>query len=195
LDDVAAARLQAEEAERHLAGLLTEGTLRQQLGRVLVRLAGEGGNARVPSAMALTRAEMRVLQLLPTHLSLGQIGEELHISVNTVKAHLAAIRRKLQCSSRNDVVTRAVTSACCGRSARPASTTAAAVRGDDDRRRGIARRSVAEPIGGVQLRDTNADLATNRTLWAIVNSAFSGGHGRRSWVAACCWVIRARGPR
>jgi LuxR family maltose regulon positive regulatory protein len=56
--------------------------------------------------MALTRAEMRVLQLLPTHLSLGQIGEELHISRNTVKAHLTAIRRKLQCSSRNDIVAR-----------------------------------------------------------------------------------------
>jgi LuxR family transcriptional regulator, maltose regulon positive regulatory protein len=105
LGDFAAARLQAEEAERHLAGLLTEGTLRQQLGRVLARLAGEGRH-QVPSAMALTSAEMRVLQLLPTHLSLGQIGEELHISVNTVKAHLAAIRRKLQCSTRNELVTR-----------------------------------------------------------------------------------------
>jgi LuxR family transcriptional regulator, maltose regulon positive regulatory protein len=107
LDDFAAARFRAEETRVHLAGLLTEGTLRQQLHRVLARLAGEGGHVRVPSAMALTRAEMRVLQLLPTHLSLGQIGEELHISRNTVKAHLVAIRRKLQCSSRTDLVTRA----------------------------------------------------------------------------------------
>jgi LuxR family maltose regulon positive regulatory protein len=106
LGDFAAARVQAEEAGRHLDGLLTEGTLRQQLSRVLARFVAEGGHLRVPSAMALTRAEMRVLQLLPTHLSLGQIGEELHISRNTVKAHLAAIRRKLQCSSRNDVVAR-----------------------------------------------------------------------------------------
>jgi LuxR family maltose regulon positive regulatory protein len=104
LGDFAAARLRAEEAGRHLAGMLTEGMLRQQLGRVLARIAGGGGPVRVPSAMALTRAEMRVLQLLPTHLSLAQIGEELHISRNTVKAHLAAIRRKFQCSSRNDVV-------------------------------------------------------------------------------------------
>jgi len=105
LGDFAAARLRAEEAGRQLAGLLTEGTLRQQLSRVLTRLAGEGdGHVRVPSPMALTRAEMRVLQLLPTHLSLGQVGEELHISRNTVKAHLAAIRRKLQCSSRAEVV-------------------------------------------------------------------------------------------
>jgi len=106
LGDFAAARLRAEEAGRYLDGLLTEGTLRQQLSRVLARFAAEGGNVRVPSAMALTRAEMRVLQLLPTHLSLGQIGEELHISRNTVKAHLVAIRRKLQCSSRDEVVAR-----------------------------------------------------------------------------------------
>jgi LuxR family maltose regulon positive regulatory protein len=106
LGDGAAARLRAEEARRHLAELLTEGTLRQQLRRVLARLADEGGHVPVPSAMALTRAEMRVLQLLPTHLSLGEIGEELHISRNTVKTHLVAIRRKLQCSSRTEVVAR-----------------------------------------------------------------------------------------
>ncbi len=106
LGDFAAARFRAEEAGRHLAGLLTEGTLRQQLRQVLARLAGEGGHVRVPSAMALTRAEMRVLRLLPTHLSLGQIGEELHISRNTVKAHVAAIYRKLQCSGRTEAVAR-----------------------------------------------------------------------------------------
>jgi LuxR family maltose regulon positive regulatory protein len=106
LGDFAAARLRAEEAARHLDGLLTEGTLRQQLSRVLARFAAESGNVRVTSAMTLTNAEMRVLQLLPTHLSLGQIGEELHISRNTVKAHLVAIRRKLQCSNRTEVVAR-----------------------------------------------------------------------------------------
>lgn len=104
--DFAAARFRADEAGRHLAALLTEGTLRQQLDRVSARLTPEGGHLRVPSAMALSRAEMRVLQLLPTHFSLGQIGEELHISRNTVKAHLVAIRRKLQCSTRNEVVAR-----------------------------------------------------------------------------------------
>jgi LuxR family maltose regulon positive regulatory protein len=104
LGDVAAARFRAEEAGRHLAWMLTEGTLRRQLDPVLAGLAGEGGHVRVPSAMALSRAEMRVLQLLPTHLSLGEIGEELHISRNTVKAHVAAIYRKLQCSARTEAV-------------------------------------------------------------------------------------------
>jgi hypothetical protein len=35
-----------------------------------------------------------------------------------------------------------------------------------------------------QLLDTGADLATNRALWTIVNSAFSAEHGRRAWTAA-----------
>ncbi|MEU4215749.1 LuxR C-terminal-related transcriptional regulator [Actinoplanes sp. NPDC026623] len=106
LGDFDAARFRTVEAERHLAGLLTEGTLRRQLHRVSARLVAGDGPVKVPSAMALTWAEMRVLQLLPTHLSLVQIGEELHISRNTVKAHVAAIYRKLQCSTRTEAVAR-----------------------------------------------------------------------------------------
>ena len=57
--------------------------------------------------MALTKAEMRVLQLLATHLSLGEIGEELYTSRNTVKSQVAAIYRKLQCTTRTEAVARA----------------------------------------------------------------------------------------
>jgi LuxR family maltose regulon positive regulatory protein len=106
LGDFAAARFRTEEARAHLAGLLTEGVLREQLRRVSARLARDGGHPRVPSAMALSNAEMRVLQLLPTHLSLGEIGDELHTSRNTVKTHVAAVYRKLQCSTRTEVVRR-----------------------------------------------------------------------------------------
>jgi LuxR family maltose regulon positive regulatory protein len=104
LGDFAAAGLRAQEAQGHLAGLLTEGTLQQQLHRATARLDHEGGHARTPSAMALTTAEMRVLQLLPTHLSLAEIGEELHISRNTVKSQVASVYRKLQCSTRTEAV-------------------------------------------------------------------------------------------
>jgi LuxR family maltose regulon positive regulatory protein len=55
LGDHAAARFRAEEARGHLAGLLTEGVLRQQLHRVTGRLAREGGHLRVPSAMTLSK--------------------------------------------------------------------------------------------------------------------------------------------
>jgi LuxR family transcriptional regulator, maltose regulon positive regulatory protein len=55
----------------------------------------------------LTRAELRVLALLPTHLSLAQIGDELVISRNTVKSQVAAIYRKLDAVNRGDAVRRA----------------------------------------------------------------------------------------
>ena len=106
LGDFAAARFRREEARGHLAGLLTEGVLREQLGRVSAGLSRQGGQVRVPSAMALTNAEMRVLQLLPTHLSLAEIGEELHTSRNTVKTQVAAVYRKLQCTTRTEAVAR-----------------------------------------------------------------------------------------
>jgi LuxR family maltose regulon positive regulatory protein len=106
LGDFAAARFRAEEARGHLTRLLTEGVLRQQLRLLLADLARKGGHPRVPSAMALSTAEMRVLQLLPTHLSLGEIGDELHTSRNTVKTQVAAVYRKLQCSTRTEAVRR-----------------------------------------------------------------------------------------
>jgi LuxR family maltose regulon positive regulatory protein len=106
LKDFAAARFRVEEAEGHLAPLLTEGVLREQLRRVSADLARQSGHPRVPSAMALTKAEMRVLQLLPTHLSLAEIAEELYTSRHTVKSQVAAIYRKLQCSTRTEAVAR-----------------------------------------------------------------------------------------
>jgi LuxR family maltose regulon positive regulatory protein len=106
LGDFAAARFRAEEARGHLTRLLTEGLLREQLRGLSADLARQGGHVRVPSAMALSAAEMRVLQLLPTHLSLGEIGDELHTSRNTVKTQVAAVYRKLQCSTRTEAVRR-----------------------------------------------------------------------------------------
>jgi LuxR family maltose regulon positive regulatory protein len=106
LGDFVAARHWAEEARGHLTRLLTEGTLRDQLRRLSADLARQGGHVRVPSPMALSPAEMRVLQLLPTHLSLGEIGDELYTSRNTVKTHVAAVYRKLQCSTRTQAVQR-----------------------------------------------------------------------------------------
>jgi LuxR family maltose regulon positive regulatory protein len=55
-------------------------------------------------ASALTAAERRVLRLLPTNLSLGDIAGQLYISRNTVKSHAASIYRKLGASTRTDAV-------------------------------------------------------------------------------------------
>lgn len=61
-------------------------------------LAGDAGGP------ALTTAELRTLQYLPTHLSLREIGERLHVSRNTVKTHTVSIYRKLDVTSRSEAV-------------------------------------------------------------------------------------------
>jgi LuxR family maltose regulon positive regulatory protein len=104
LDDHPAARLKVSEAGRHLNRLLTEGVLRDQHRRLAADLARHGGWPRVPSAMTLTAAELRVLDLLPTHLTLGEIADELHISRNTVKSQVAAVYRKLRAATRTEAV-------------------------------------------------------------------------------------------
>ena len=47
-----------------------------------------------------------MLYLLPSTLSVREIGRELHISRNTVKSHLRAIYSKLGVSTRDDAVAR-----------------------------------------------------------------------------------------
>jgi LuxR family maltose regulon positive regulatory protein len=59
------------------------------------------------TAPPLTAAETRVLQFLPSHLQLPQIGEHLTISTNTVKTHIRAIHHKLGVSTRGQAVERA----------------------------------------------------------------------------------------
>jgi LuxR family maltose regulon positive regulatory protein len=59
------------------------------------------------SAAALTAAELRVLQFLPSRLTFQQIGEHLFLSQTTIKTHAQAIYRKLGTSSRDEAVARA----------------------------------------------------------------------------------------
>jgi DNA-binding CsgD family transcriptional regulator len=55
----------------------------------------------------LTQAEMRVLELAPTCLSIQEIGRTLSVSKNTAKTHLKAIYAKLASASRSEAVDRA----------------------------------------------------------------------------------------
>jgi len=55
----------------------------------------------------LTLAELRVLRLLPSHLSLREIAGRLHVSANTVKTQAQAVYRKLGVCSRSEAVARA----------------------------------------------------------------------------------------
>ncbi len=54
----------------------------------------------------LTEREVAVLRLLQGTLSLREIGQELHLSANTIKTHAQAIYRKLGVSTRHDAVAR-----------------------------------------------------------------------------------------
>jgi len=56
---------------------------------------------------SLTTAELRVLALLPTHLSFREMGRRLHVSANTIKTHAHAVYRKLDVCSRSEAVLRA----------------------------------------------------------------------------------------
>ncbi len=77
-----------------LAGDLLEGTVES-----LHALSRDG-----VSAAALTAAEMRVLQFLPSHLTIPMIGEHLFLSQNTVKTHALSIYRKFGVVSRSEAV-------------------------------------------------------------------------------------------
>jgi LuxR family maltose regulon positive regulatory protein len=104
LGDHPAAQLKADDARRHLARLATEGVLRTQYRQFAADLARKEEHPVVPSAMAPTAAELRILQLLPTHLTLSEIADELYISRNTVKSQVASIYRKLRSSTRTEAV-------------------------------------------------------------------------------------------
>ena len=57
-------------------------------------------------ASSLTAAELRLVPLLPTHLSMPEIGAQLHISRHTVKSQVISLYRKLGVSSRSEAVAR-----------------------------------------------------------------------------------------
>jgi DNA-binding CsgD family transcriptional regulator len=62
---------------------------------------------RRPLSEALSPAETRVLRYLPTLLSLREIGDELYLSVNTIKVHVRHIYAKLEVHSRRGAAERA----------------------------------------------------------------------------------------
>jgi LuxR family maltose regulon positive regulatory protein len=106
LDDLPLAGTLLEEARRELANYPDAGILPRLLAREERALQAARGGAGVLSE-PLSAAELKVLERLPTHLSLAEIGEALHISRNTVKAHVRSIYMKLHVGVRADAVERA----------------------------------------------------------------------------------------
>ena len=92
-----------DELLRHRPGL---GTLPGQAGALRAQLSRQRGPA-TPAASALSPAELRLLPLLPTHLSLTQIAAELILSPQTVRTQAKSIYRKLGAPSRSHAVARA----------------------------------------------------------------------------------------
>jgi len=80
------------------------GVLPRQAEELQSRLAKI--TAVADGASSLTAAELRLLPLLPTHLSFREIGERLYLSTNTVKTQAYSVYRKLGVSSRSEAVTR-----------------------------------------------------------------------------------------
>jgi LuxR family transcriptional regulator, maltose regulon positive regulatory protein len=107
LGDERAAQLRAGEARRHLGSLQTEGVLREQYLQLRADLDRTGGRSKVGDATTLTTAELRILRLLRTHLSLAGIAQDLVVSRNTVKTQVASIYRKLAVANRTEAVRRA----------------------------------------------------------------------------------------
>ena len=82
------------------------GTLVAEVDAAQAQLAG-GREHGVGGASALTAAELRVLPLLSTYLSIPEIAEKLFLSPNTVKTQVRSIYQRLDVSSRSECVARA----------------------------------------------------------------------------------------
>jgi LuxR family transcriptional regulator, maltose regulon positive regulatory protein len=106
LGDVAAARGLLDAAARLLRAAPDPGVLKAWIAGVRVQVDAFSA-ASLSGPASLTTAELRVLRLLPTHLSFREMGEHLHVSGNTIKTHAHAVYRKLDVGCRSEAVGRA----------------------------------------------------------------------------------------
>jgi LuxR family maltose regulon positive regulatory protein len=104
--DPAGARAVVSEAERIVRRRPDLGVLNGQLIAMRRQLDDAARTMSGPST--LTPAELRLLPLLSTYLSLEEIGERLTITRHTVKAHALSIYGKLDASTRSQAVERAI---------------------------------------------------------------------------------------
>jgi LuxR family transcriptional regulator, maltose regulon positive regulatory protein len=103
-DDADEARELRARAQRQLAACPDPGFLRAWTG------TDDTASRRSPaadSADELSERELTVLRLLSSRLSLREIGNELYVSLNTIKTHTRNIYAKLRVGSREQAVARA----------------------------------------------------------------------------------------
>jgi LuxR family maltose regulon positive regulatory protein len=104
LDDTAGARAVLRQAGDIIRQRPSLGVLPRQAAELAATLEAIG--PRTAGASSLTAAELRLLPLLSTHLTLLEIGERLYLSRNTVKTQAVSIYRKLGVSSRGEAMQR-----------------------------------------------------------------------------------------
>ena len=105
-DRAAAARMLAD-ARRHVVTLADAGVLPTWIDHLAATIEDASARSRAKETTTLTAAELGVLRLLPTHLSLAQIADQHVVSRNTVKTQVASIYRKLGVNDRTEAVDRA----------------------------------------------------------------------------------------
>ena len=105
LADLAGARTLMREVDELLRRRPDLGTPADQAQALRARLSKEHGPS-ASGASALTGAELRLLPLLSTHLSMPEIAGELFLSPNTIKSQAYSLYRKLGASTRSQAVTR-----------------------------------------------------------------------------------------
>lgn len=105
LSDVAGARMLVREAEEIVLQRPDLGVLPASLESLKESLSSLGPGT--VGLSALTKAELRLLPLLATHLSFPEIGDQLFISRHTVKSQATSIYRKLGTSSRSEAMAKA----------------------------------------------------------------------------------------
>jgi LuxR family maltose regulon positive regulatory protein len=106
LGDAVSAHALTVDAERSLRHMVDAPLAAKWIEECRVRADTFAASVLVGPA-SLTNAELRVLRLLPTHLSFREMGLYLHVTANTVKTHAHAVYRKLDASSRSEAVVQA----------------------------------------------------------------------------------------
>ena len=104
LDDVAGARVVLRQARDVLRRRPDLGILPREVEELWSKLDLSRG--RTGGASSLTTAELRLLPLLPTHLTYTEIGQRLYVSQHTVKSQAMSVYRKLGVGSRGQAVQR-----------------------------------------------------------------------------------------
>ncbi len=105
LNDIAAARDLLAEGSRLARRLPDAVVLHQWTGQLEVSVTSASA---LSAPDPLTTAELRVLAMLPTHLSFREIAGRLYVTANTVKTQAHSVYRKFDASSRSEAVSRAI---------------------------------------------------------------------------------------